>query len=104
HARRARQVSTSGTAGRRARKADGPIGYGARAGAVAALALALTPAAGGDAPAQLQAQYDAGRERGDAALVRAAERGDHRPRLLPLPAALPRVPALVPHLPTHEDG
>ncbi len=69
----------------------------------AALSLALVAGAGAAAPADLQASYDAARERGDWAQIHALETIDHRPGGLPLPAALPRLPATVPHLPTHTD-
>jgi beta-lactamase class A len=72
--------------------------------ALVALALVLVGGAGAATPAELQAAYDAARERGDWAQVRAVEAIDHKPGSLRLPAALPRLPATAPHLPTREDA
>jgi hypothetical protein len=70
----------------------------------ALIALALVAGAAASTPEQLQAQYDAARERNDWAQVHAAEWLDHMPGSLWQPASLPRVSVEVPHLPTREDG
>jgi beta-lactamase class A len=71
------------------------------AGAVLA---AVAFAAAAPTPEQIQALYDGARASGDIAAVRAAERLDHRPLDLRIPATLPRVPDRRAHPPGTPDA
>ena len=71
--------------------------------AAAALAAAALAAAA-PTPEQIQALYDGARASGDMAAIRAAERLDHRPLHLRIPATLPRVPDRRAHPPGTPDA
>jgi beta-lactamase class A len=71
---------------------------------VAAAVAAVALAAAAPTPEQIQALYDRGRATDDRAAVRAAERLDHRPLHLRIPATLPRVPDRRAHPPGTPDA